>query len=273
MADSGEIQPAGSISDLPEDELLRYGRELGLRLRESNPRHELLGKVRGRQTLIQKLDKEALLDIVTWMRWPVRKSAGKEELVRQIVRTTKADYETLSHRGLRALALLRDAAPRPSDTEAELARRIRKKEGLRDRWRRKRRSIVGGWMASLLEGNRGDEGEYHFLPDQSEHAPVRDRIENVGVVGGIARTIRGVADDYVHEKLDEIERRIDAKLEQIDQRLEEWRDREVTNRIRLLRITLITAIVVAVISLGYDYAKSRDSEVVAGGAKTVELVP
>ena len=91
--------------------------------------------------------------------------------------------------------------------------------------------------------------------------------------GGIARTIRGVADDYVHEKLDEIERRIDAKLEQIDQRLEEWRDREVTNRIRLLRITLITAIVVAVISLGNDYAKSRDSEVVAGGAKAVELVP
>ena len=37
----------------------------------------------------------------------------------------------------------------------------------------------------------------------------------------------------------------------------EWRDREVKNRLRIVRITLITAIVVALISLGYDYLRAR----------------
>ena len=85
----------------------------------------------------------------------------------------------------------------------------------------------------------------------------RPTIENVGVVGGIAQKLRGAADLYVREKLDEIERRIDSKLDEIDRRLGEWRDQEVRNRLRIIKITLVTAIIVAVISLGYDYIKSR----------------
>ncbi len=75
------------------------------------------------------------------------------------------------------------------------------------------------------------------------------------MVGGITRKIKGVADDYVREKLDEIEARIDRKLDEIDARLGEWRDREIRNRLRIIKITLLASIVVALLSLGYNYVK------------------
>lgn len=266
MADSGKMQSAASLSDLPDDELARYGRELGLDTATGMARGELLRRVRERQGLIPELDHQALLDIVMWMRWPVRKSAGKEELVRLIARSTKIDFGGISDRGLKALARLRGVAPAPDEPKESLAARIRKAEGFRVRLRRKRRSMVGALMSRLFENRQTDDGDYHFLPDEEERVPIKDHIENVGVVGGIARTIRGVADDYVREKLDEIERRIDGKLDEIDRRLEEWRDREVANRIRLMRITLITAIVVALLSLGYNCAKSRSTGGVGEGS-------
>jgi tetrahydromethanopterin S-methyltransferase subunit G len=77
------------------------------------------------------------------------------------------------------------------------------------------------------------------------------------VVGGIARTIRGVADGYVHEKLDEIEARIDRKLDEIDRRLGEWRDREIVNRLKIIKITLIASVFVFLLSLGYNYLKRK----------------
>ena len=88
---------------------------------------------------------------------------------------------------------------------------------------------------------------------------------------GIAQKLRGAADQYVHEKLDEIERRIDCKLDEIDGRLNEWRDREVRNRLRIIKITLITAILVAIISLGYDYLKSRSEAAMYTGGPAVGL--
>jgi len=259
MADSGKLQSAATLCDLPDDELVRYGHELGLDLTPGTPRGELLRRVREREALIPQLDREALLDIVMWMRWPVRKSADKEELVRHIARSTKMDFDDISDRGLHALARLRGVTPGANESKESLVRRIRKAEGLRARLRRKRRSIVGAWMSRVFEAKRTDDGDYHFLPDE-ESVPIKEQIETTGVVSGIARTIRNVADDYVRQKLDEIERRIDRKLDEIDSRLEEWRDREVANRIRLIRITLITAIIVALISLGYDQLKSSNME-------------
>lgn len=253
---------ASSLSDLPDDELVRYARELGMALAPQTPRGELLRRVRERQTLIEQLEQEALLDVVQWMRWPVRKSAAKDELVRHVARCTRMDFDGLSQRGLEALAHLRGVAPVSGEPRDQLETRLRKAEKFRERVRRVRRSIVGGWVERLVAGSRDDPKEdYQFLPDKDkeEQAAIRRRIESVGVVGGIARTLRGVADDYVREKLDDIERRIDAKLDEIDKRLEEWRDREVANRIRILRITLVSAIIVAAISLGYDYLKARNS--------------
>jgi hypothetical protein len=64
-----------------------------------------------------------------------------------------------------------------------------------------------------------------------------------------------VADDYVRQKLDEIEARIDKKLDEIDHRLGEWRDKEIANRLRIIKITLVASVVVAVLSLGYNYVR------------------
>ena len=93
------------------------------------------------------------------------------------------------------------------------------------------------------------------------------------MVGGIAKRIRGAADQYVEEKLDEIERRIDSKLDEIDRRLAEWRDREIKNRLKLVKITLVTAIIVAIVSLGYDYVKSTGSVRVTSQESTSADLP
>lgn len=121
---------------------------------------------------------------------------------------------------------------------------------------RRRRAVVGSMIDRLVEDGQA-EGEYRFLPEDDGKPSLRQTIEHVGVVGGIAQKLRGAADEYVHQKLDEIEQRIDRKLDEIDRRLGEWRDQEVKSRLRLIRITLISAIVVAVISLGYNYLKVR----------------
>ncbi|RJP33186.1 MAG: hypothetical protein C4547_12755 [Phycisphaerales bacterium] len=254
---------ADSIADLPDDELLRFGRELGLELAQDTPRGQRLRLIRQRQELIRGLDRDALLDIVMWVRWPVRREASNDELARIIIRSTHDEYETLTCRGLDALARLRGVEPGAGESREALTARIRRAEGLGARFRRLRRSVIGSLLSRVLEPAQDSmprasaSGEYHFLPDEERGDAVRRRIENEGVVGGIARTLRGVADDYVREKLDEIERRIDAKLDQIDERMQEWRDRELANRIRLMRITLVTAVIVAVISLGYHYVQSR----------------
>jgi len=102
-----------------------------------------------------------------------------------------------------------------------------------------------------------ENGEYRFLPDEVAGPSLKETIQDVGVVGGIAQKLRGAADDYIHEKLNEIEQRIDAKLSDIDRQLGNWRDQEIKNRLRLIRITLIAAVIVAALSLGYDYLKAR----------------
>ncbi|MBN1490602.1 MAG: hypothetical protein JXA69_11850, partial [Phycisphaerae bacterium] len=120
-----------------------------------------------------------------------------------------------------------------------------------------RRGLMGAVLSRLITDDDGPaEDEYKFLPEH-KHPAWREQIEEVGVVRGMAQRIRGVADDYVHEKLDEIERRIDQKLDEIDRRLAEWRDREIANRLRIIKITLVVSIVVAGLSLGYSALRAR----------------
>jgi hypothetical protein len=66
-------------------------------------------------------------------------------------------------------------------------------------------------------------------------------------------TLVSTADSYVNQKLDEIEARIDRKLDEIDRRLGDWRDKEIANRIRILKITLWASVIVGAVSLLYSY--------------------
>ena len=263
------IELPASLTQLPTDELWRYARDLGLLLEPGTGRSELLGAIRTRQELLGTLDREAMLDVVVWGRIPVRRSATKEQLARDIATLAPQRFSGLSDRGLRALALLRDAEVRDGDDRAAIEQRLRRRSGIWARLRRRRRAMMGSLLARVVDGAARDDA-YRFLPED-EGSSLKETIEDVGVVGGIARKLRGAADSYVHEKLDEIERRIDRKLDEIDERLGAWRDREIRNRLRLVKITLITTIIVAAISLGYDYIKTRSRTVEADEASSAEV--
>lgn len=255
MGDCPTSSTPPSLADLPLDELIVYARDLGLPIDDATPQGELLRLIRERQELLVELDREALLDVVVWARMPVRQSAGREELAKHIATISRTRFDGLSDRGLRALARLRGVAGWQDEPRRSLERRLRRAEGLWARVQRKRRTLVGSWITKLVEKSH-PEGDYQFLPEDGSGGSLKESIEDAGVVGGIAQKLRGAADRYVHEKLDEIERRIDRKLDEIDQRLCEWRDQEVRNRLRLIKITLIAAMIVAIISLGYDYLKA-----------------
>ncbi len=96
-----------TLSDLPDDELQAYAADLGLDLEQDVPRGELLRRIRQRQELLLDLSREAMLEVVIWGRRPVRKSAGKEALARQIAKVHRVRFDGLSDRGLGVLARLR----------------------------------------------------------------------------------------------------------------------------------------------------------------------
>ncbi len=240
------------LSELPTDELVHYGQELGLPLSPKQGRGELLRLIRERQDLLLTLDREAMLAIVIWARRPVRESSSKEELAKEISAIKKMRFKGLEMDGLVTLAKLRGLRASPSEPRAEIEARLKAAEPLWDAVQRRRRKLVGSVLQKLVHDSSEDaKGEYRFLPEDKHVPTLRDEIVDEGVVGGIARRLRGVADDYVKEKLDEIEQRIDQKLDEIDQRLAEWRDREVANRLKIIKITLVASVLVALLSLGY----------------------
>lgn len=250
-----------SLSDMPADELARYGHELGLAVTPSTPRGELLRRVRERQKLLGQLDRQAMLDVVVWARLPVRESATREALAREIVGVRKMRFDGLSNRGLRVLARLREIEADDGEGRAVILERLRKAEGLWKKLGRKGRGMVGGMVAQFFEKQHASDSDYRFLPESAE---LREQIEEQGVVTGIARKLRGAADDYIAGKLDEIELRIDRKLDEIDQRLAEWRDREVANRLRIIKLTLVGSLLVALLSLGYHYVSRYATGSTAG---------
>ena len=246
-----------SLAQLPLDELKAHAASLGIGFGRDAQHGELLRLIRQRQELLLDLDRQALLDICVWARRPVKKSAGKDALAREIASINKMRFDGLSDQGLRAFCRLREIGISPNADRNSMIRTLKKAEPLGKYIRRKRRRLMGSLINKLLstptsEPDR-DKADYQFLPEDDRS--LKRRIEEEGVVGGITRKIKGVADDYVREKLDEIETRIDRKLDEIDARLGEWRDREIRNRLRIIKITLLASIVVAVLSLGYDYAK------------------
>ncbi|MEK6642267.1 MAG: hypothetical protein AABZ08_00025 [Planctomycetota bacterium] len=254
--------PSSALSSLPPDELRRYASELGLGLHDDAAQSLVLAAVRARQELLLELDREAMLDVVIWGRQPVRKSASKETLAKTIAAIQQANYDSLSTRGLYVLARLRGLAATAQTSANDLIDRLRTNDGFWTTVRRKRRAIVGSLLTKIIDGKRPpSDTDYQFLPEedgaQPERRTLKDAVVERGLVGGIAQKLRGAADDYIKIKLDEIEARIDDKLEQIDRRLGEWRDREVANRLRILRLTLIFTVLVALLSLGYNYVKSR----------------
>lgn len=259
--------PARQLQDLPKDELEALAEEFGLESARYPTRQHLVAAVHERRQLIAGMDREAMLDVVRWGRRPVPVNASREQIAQEIVRIKSMRFEGLSQRGLLVLARLRGVAAHEGDDVPILVRKLRKKEGFFARLNRKRRAVIGSLVCNIL-GESEPATDYQFLPPQQttdaagssappppRQATLKEEIEESGLFGGIAERIKRSADSYVNQKLDEIESRIDRKLDEIDRRLAEWRDKELANRIRILKITLWASVIVALVSLLYSYVK------------------
>jgi len=248
------------LAELPRDELDHLAEEFGLDPTKFKTRQAVVAALHDRRQLIASMDRDAMLDVVRWGRRPVTASASKEQIAQEIARIRSMRFAGLSQPGLVVLARLRGLEAHDQDPVPQLVRRLKKKEGVFSRLNRKRRAVLGSFIARMI----GEEtpGSYQFLPGDPQSpstsgpapAPtLREDIEESGLFGGISNRIKKSADSYVNQKLDEIEARIDRKLDEIDRRLAEWRDKEVANRIKILKITLWASVIVAVVSLIYSY--------------------
>ncbi len=265
--------PVRQLSELPKDELDHLAEEFGLDPRDFKTRQHLVTALHERRQMIASLDREAMLDVIKWGRRPVTINASKEQVAQEIVRISSMKFDGLSHRGLVILARLRGIEASLEDPVPNIVKRLRKQEGLFARMNRKRRAVLGSMVAKMIgeDPAAAASADYQFLPTQHATTPttssptvapappspgtLKDDIEESGLFGGIAGRIKKSADAYVNQKLDEIESRIDRKLDEIDRRLAEWRDKEIANRIRILKITLWASVVVGAVSLIYSYLK------------------
>ena len=260
--------PARQLSELPKDELDHLAEEFGLDPADFKSRQHLVTALHERRQAIAAMEREAMLDVIKWGRRPVTYNAGKEQIAQEIVRIRSMKFDGLSQRGLVVLATLRGLNMTMADPVPKIVKKLKKQEGIFSKINRKRRAMLGAMVSRMIGDDTADD--YQFLPPQqpgpqgervattAPPAPagtIKDEIEESGLFGGIAGRIKKSADSYVNQKLDEIESRIDRKLDEIDRRLAEWRDKEIANRIRILKITLWASVIVGAFSLIYSYSQ------------------
>ncbi len=255
--------PVRQLQDLPKDELEILAEEIGLEAARYKTRQHLVAAVHERRQMIGAMDREAMLDVIKWARRPIPLNVSREHLAVEIVRIPSMRFQGLSHRGLIVLAQLRGLPVAAGEPVPSIVRKLKKQEGFFSRLNRKRRAMLGSIVSNMI-GDSEAEVDYRFLPPQNggaaadenaRSASIKHEIEDAGLFGGIAGRIKKSADGYVNQKLDEIEARIDRKLDEIDRRLAEWRDKEIANRIRILKITLWASVIVSLVSLVYFYVK------------------
>ncbi len=259
-ATSSTASPTRQLADLPRDELEHLAEEFGIDPTRYKDRPALVAAIHDRRHLIAGLDRDAMLDVIRWGRRPVTRNASKEQIATEIARVRTMRFDGLSHRGLIVLARMRGIEALDVNPVPILIKKLKKQEGLFARLSRKRRSFIATAVARIV-GEDESATDYKFLPQGdlpgsgSEPNSIKKEIEEAGLLGGITNRLKKSADSYVNQKLDEIEARIDRKLDEIDRRLAEWRDKEIANRIRILKITLWASVIVALFSLIYSYVK------------------
>jgi hypothetical protein len=263
------LLPSRQLSELPKDELEALADELSLDPTLFKTRQHLVAAIHERRQLIAGMERDAMLDVVRWGRRPITATASKEQIALEISRIRSMKFSGLSHRGLLVLAQLRNANIQGDEEIPLLVRKLRRQEGMFSRVGRKWRGLLGSGVAKMI-GETESEREYQYLPpaqssspgaaplppaDPSRQGSIKEDIEEAGLLTGLTNRIKKTADSYLNQKLDEVEMRIDRKLEEIDRRLAEWRDKEIANRIRIMKITLWASVIVAIVSLMYAYLR------------------
>jgi hypothetical protein len=250
------------LADLPRAELDHLAEEYGLDGGDFKTPQHLIAALHERRQLIAAMDRDAMLDVIRWGRRPVTANASNELLAQQIAKIRTMRFSGLSQRGLVVLAQMRGLAIQPDELVPSIIRKLKRQEGLFAKLNRKRRAMIGGWVSSIIRENETQDYKFLSPPDAAKSAAepkragtIKEEIEESGLLGGLTNRIKKSADSYVNQKLDEIEARIDRKLDEIDRRLAEWRDKEIANRLRILKITLWASVIVGAFSLIYSYIK------------------
>jgi hypothetical protein len=270
--------PPRQLHELPKDELDHLAEAFGLNPGLYRSRQLLVAALHERRLLIANMDRGAMLDVLRWGRRPVTLNATPEQIAQEIVRIKSMRFHGLSKGGLTVLARLRGIEVGEEDAVPVLIRKLKKSEGWLDKIARKQRALLGSIVANMVgESAPAADDDYAAPPGGGESAAgkggsgragtvkagtggarassIKEDIEESGLFGGISNRIKKTADQYLNQKLDEIEARIDRKLDEIDRRLAEWRDKEIANRIRILKITLWASAIVGIVSLIYEYMK------------------
>jgi len=255
--------PSQQLGDLAIDELEAVATEFGLEPGNFKDKAGLVKAIHERRHLIASLDRSAMQDALHWAGKSIAPGCSCEQMAIEIVHIRAMRFSGLSERGLVVLGLLRGCPIDGLESREDLVRALKRQEGFFAKMKRKTR----GWMGKRMERMMGDPttdmppptAEPRNKPTDQTAGPrqqaLREEIEESGFFGGIANRVKKQADTYVNQKLDEIEARIDRKLDEIDRRLAEWRDKEIANRIRILKITLWASVVVAAVSLIYSYVQ------------------
>jgi hypothetical protein len=255
--------PPRQLSEVPKDELEHLAEEYGLDPTRYKTRQHLVAAIHERRQMIAAMDRDAMLDVIRWGRRPVAINSSKDQLAIEISRIKSMKFSGLSQRGLVVLGRLRGVVIQGNEPIPALVRKLKRQEGIFTKMNRKRRAFIGSIVSNMLGENEPSTG-YEFLPPESgtpgtsqasRSATIKDEIEESGLFGGLTKSIKKSADSYLNQKLDEIEARIDRKLDEIDRRLAEWRDKEIANRIRILKITLWASVIVGAFSLIYSYVQ------------------
>lgn len=158
--------------------------------------------------------------------------------------------------------------PNPDSSDAAPPKRRSLFGGLVTQLRQISRDVVSvavGRLTEPPEDNRTDETPGKDAASRSLSASSSKRVR---MLHDVAETMRGAADNFIAAKLDEIEARVDAKLDHVEERIDnkivelheqlrEMRDRELRHRLRLLKITLIFTVLVALLSLGYKWVAAN----------------
>lgn len=237
-----------SLSRADRGQLLQAADRLGFRPEPDVDEHTLAEMILLRRQMLEDLDRDCLVELLRWADRPVVQEATALEMARELMGVRKMTFAGLSPEALRALAVIRGIDLQDDAEPRRVIRAMKDTEPIWDKLSRKRRRLVGKLLSNVI----GDVEAARQRQSRTGRS-LKERIEEHGVVGGLADGLRGAADEYIAAKLDEIEHRIDTKLDQIDQRLAEWRDREIANRLRIIKITLVASVIVALISLAYAY--------------------
>jgi hypothetical protein len=256
--------PAGAtqLKDLPMHDLRAMARDFGVSPMGLETKPALVAAILDRRTLIASMDREALVDVLTWAHRPVSSNMGRDAMAIEIVKCKSMRFSGLSQRGLIALAKLRGIEVKPDDATPDIISKLKGHEGLFAKLARKRRSFMGKMVSRML--GEGEEDVPRQLRDEqpatahgaaAAERKLHEEIEESGLIAGLTSRVRKTADTYLNQKLDEIEARIDRKLDEIDRRLAEWRDKEVANRIRILKISLWATVVVGGVTLIISYIR------------------